>query len=75
MDRNSEATRELHQLRIYEVALKTSNTVKHIDVVFFAYKSQREERLEPLESDEEMVPILAVFAHENYPTYTLVGVL
>ena len=75
MDHNSKAAGKNNPPRIYGVAVKTGNTVKRVVIVFFADEPQREENWGPLESDEEMVPILAAFVHENYPAFPLVGVL
>ena len=75
MDLDSEAAGECNPLRIYEVALRASNPMKHVDVMFFAAEPPRERNSRALEKDEDLVPILAAFVHEKYPTCTLVGVL
>ena len=75
MDPNTETTGEYNPPRIFEVGLKTNSTVKYVDVVFFADEPQSEESSVELEKDEEMIPIIAAFVHENYPTCNLVGVL
>ena len=76
MDGNTKSAGRAHQPKRYEVTLKMSNTARQMDIVFFEDAPLAGgDKVSSLESDEEIVPIIAAFAHKNYPSFNLIGVL